>query len=91
VLNIVFVGVFAVLYWTYRNRDRLGGGQSTARDPMCGMQVETAHAPATLVHDGRVVYFCSDSCADRFAAAQGAEPAPMAGRTPGHGDARHRS
>jgi uncharacterized membrane protein YraQ (UPF0718 family)/YHS domain-containing protein len=90
-LNIVFLGVFAVLYWTYRNRDRLGGGQSTARDPMCGMQVQTAHAPATLVHDGRVVYFCSDSCADRFAAAQGAEPAAMAGRTPGHGDARHRS
>jgi hypothetical protein len=91
-LNIVFLGVFAVLYWTYRNRDRLGGGQSTTLDPVCGMQVETAHAPARLVHDGRVVYFCSDQCADRFAAEQGAEPAPISDHAPGQGaTTRHRS
>jgi uncharacterized membrane protein YraQ (UPF0718 family)/YHS domain-containing protein len=88
-LNIVFLGLFAVLYWTYRNRDRLGGGQSTARDPVCGMQVETAHAPAALVHEGHVVYFCSDHCADLFAAEQGAEPAPIAEHTPGHRAAAH--
>jgi uncharacterized membrane protein YraQ (UPF0718 family)/YHS domain-containing protein len=90
-LNIVFLGVFAVLYWTYRNRDRLGGGQSTALDPVCGMQVETAHAPATLVHDGRVVYFCSDRCADRFTAEQQAETSPIADHLRGHGAARQRS
>jgi uncharacterized membrane protein YraQ (UPF0718 family)/YHS domain-containing protein len=90
-LNIVFLGVFAVLYWTYRNRDRLGGGQNTALDPVCGMQVETAHAPTKLVHEGRVVYFCSDRCADRFAAEQEAGPAPIPGYAPRQDAAHHRS
>jgi uncharacterized protein len=40
-LNIVFLAVFAVLYWIYRNAGRLGGGSGYARDPVCGMQVET--------------------------------------------------
>jgi YHS domain-containing protein len=31
------------------------------------MQVETAHAPATLVHAGQRRYFCSDRCLARFA------------------------
>jgi uncharacterized membrane protein YraQ (UPF0718 family)/YHS domain-containing protein len=66
-LNIVFLGLFAVLAWTYRHRDRLGGGQSSAQDPVCGMQVETATAPAMVVHEGGRVYFCSDRCRDRFA------------------------
>ncbi|MGO8872163.1 MAG: permease, partial [Acidimicrobiales bacterium] len=67
-LNIVFLIVFAVLYWTYRNRDRLGGGTGRAIDPVCGMQVETANAPASSVHDSRRVYFCSDHCCSRFEA-----------------------
>jgi uncharacterized membrane protein YraQ (UPF0718 family)/YHS domain-containing protein len=65
-LNIIFLGVFGVLYWTYRNRERLGGGRGYAIDPVCGMQVETAHAPASLVHDGHRYFFCSDHCKDRF-------------------------
>ena len=35
--------------------------------PVCGMQVEMAHAPASAAHDGQRVYFCSDRCAERFA------------------------
>jgi uncharacterized protein len=66
-LNIVFLLLFGVLYWLYRNRERFGGGSGYARDPVCGMQVETAHAPASAEHDGRRLYFCSDRCADRFA------------------------
>src|SRR5947208_13760263 len=66
VLNIVFLGVFAVLYWLYRNRDRLGGGMGYALDPVCGMQVETANAPASRSHAGHAVWFCSDRCAHRF-------------------------
>ena len=65
-LNIVFLALFGLLYWTYRNRDRLGGGTGYALDPICGMQVQTAHAPASLVHEGHVVYFCSDHCRHRF-------------------------
>ena len=65
-LNIVFLALFGVLYWTYRNRDRLGGGAGYARDPVCGMQVEVAHAPASLVRAGDRFYFCSDQCAEHF-------------------------
>jgi uncharacterized membrane protein YraQ (UPF0718 family)/YHS domain-containing protein len=69
-LNIVFLGVFGVLYWLYRNRERLGSSGRYALDPVCGMQVEMAHAPASADHDGQRVYFCSDRCAERFAAEQ---------------------
>jgi uncharacterized membrane protein YraQ (UPF0718 family)/YHS domain-containing protein len=65
-LNIVFLALFGVLYWAYRNRDRLGGGRGYALDPVCGMQVEKSNAPASLVHDGKRIYFCSDRCIDRF-------------------------
>jgi hypothetical protein len=65
-LNIVFLALFAVLYWTYRNRDRFGTGERYARDPVCGMQVEKAHAPASHELDGQRVFFCSDHCAERF-------------------------
>jgi uncharacterized protein len=67
-LNIVFLALFALLYWAYRNRERLGGGGGRSLDPVCGMQVETASAPASAVLRGEVAYFCSDRCRDRFAA-----------------------
>ena len=65
-LNLVFLVVFGVLYWAYRNRERLGGGQGTALDPVCGMQVTIANAPASLVHGGDRYSFCSDRCKERF-------------------------
>ena len=65
-LNIAFVALFGLLYWTYRNRERLGGGGGHAIDPTCGMQVQTANAPASLIRDGQTVYFCSDHCRRRF-------------------------
>jgi hypothetical protein len=67
-LNIGFVVLFGLLYWVYRNRDRLGGGTGYAIDPVCGMQVETAHAPASVVQAGSTVFFCSDHCRERFGA-----------------------
>ncbi len=67
-LNLIFLAVFAVLFWLYRNRERLGGGTSYAIDPVCGMQVEKALAPATMGHDASTIYFCSDRCSDRFVA-----------------------
>jgi YHS domain-containing protein len=68
ILNIVFLAVFAYLYWLYRNRERLGGGAGYALDPVCGMQVRTANAPAHVRHDGADWWFCSDHCAQRFSA-----------------------
>ncbi|MGH8274716.1 MAG: permease [Gammaproteobacteria bacterium] len=65
-LNIVFIGVFALLWWLARNQWRLGGGAGYALDPVCGMQVQTANAPATARHAGETWYFCSDRCRTRF-------------------------
>jgi P-type Cu+ transporter len=35
-------------------------------DPVCGMSVEIPQAQAMSVHRGRFVYFCSQSCKERF-------------------------
>ena len=87
-LNIVFLILFGVLYWLYRNRERLGAGDGYARDPVCGMQVETANAVASVVADGQRVYFCSDHCKARFSA--GAVPrAASVDDAPSHEHAHH--
>src|SRR5580692_9487352 len=65
-LNLIFLALFGVLYWVYRNRERLGAGDRFARDPVCGMQVEMAQAPAVRRHGGVRHYFCSDHCAEQF-------------------------
>jgi uncharacterized protein len=66
-LNLLFLGVFGLLYWIYKNRNRFGAGDGYARDPVCGMQVETAHSPASLEEGGERIYFCSDRCAEHYA------------------------
>ena len=65
-LNIIFLVVAGYLYWLYRHRARLGGGAGYAIDPVCGMQVQTAHAPAHRARGGLDYSFCSDRCAERF-------------------------
>ena len=66
ILNVLFIVVFFVLYWLSHNQKRFGGGAGYASDPVCGMQVQTATAPATTQHAGHTYYFCSDSCRMRF-------------------------
>jgi YHS domain-containing protein len=66
VLNIVFLAAFAAMVWLVRHRERFGGGAGYASDPVCGMQVQTANAPATRQHHGQRFHFCSDRCAERF-------------------------
>ena len=66
VLNLLALGVVAALAWLARNRGRFGDSSSVAFDPICGMQVMKATAPATRTRDGLTHYFCSDRCADRF-------------------------
>ena len=67
-LNLVFLALFGLLYWTYRNRERSGGGGGLAVDPVCGMQIDQTNAPASLVYAGERVYFCSDGCRSTFEA-----------------------
>jgi uncharacterized protein len=67
-LNIVFLLLLGGLWWLARNQRRLGGGAGYAIDPVCGMQVEVANAPAQLEHEGQTLHFCSDHCRHRFTA-----------------------
>jgi uncharacterized membrane protein YraQ (UPF0718 family) len=64
ILNIVALIGFAVLYWLYRTRE--AAGSRYAKDPVCGMQVETTNAPATRQTADGIAHFCSDHCAERF-------------------------
>jgi len=66
ILNVLAIVVFGAIYWLYRHRERFGGPRSYARDPVCGMQVEVAHAPAVARLDEGIFYFCCDRCHDRF-------------------------
>src|SRR5215470_13338996 len=45
----------------------LGAGQRH-QDPVCGMTVDPTKAAAQLDHSGKIYYFCSKKCAQRFAA-----------------------
>ncbi|MDQ1383096.1 MAG: uncharacterized protein QOG65_475 [Actinomycetota bacterium] len=65
-LNIAFLLVLGVLFWLYRQYKRDTADKRHATDPVCGMQVEKANAPAHLVHDGTDVWFCSDGCCTRY-------------------------
>ena len=39
-----------------------------AKDPVCGMMVDTATAPAKGTYDGETVYFCAEACKKTFEA-----------------------
>jgi len=68
VLDFVALAAIIALYVLYRGRDRADGEGRFAMDPVCGMQVERAHASAMTSHDGNTVFFCSDHCRERFSA-----------------------
>ncbi len=40
----------------------------TVKDPVCGMQVESSTAAASVEHNGKTYFFCGKSCASRFTA-----------------------
>lgn len=65
-LNLLACAGLATGWWLVRNKERFGGGVGYAVDPMCGMQVECANAPATRSRHGTRYWFCSDHCAQRF-------------------------
>jgi len=67
-LNFIFLAMFGLIYWTYRHREQLGGGKGYGIDPVCGMQVETAMAPASCSYGRHRYHFCSDRCHDQFIA-----------------------
>ena len=40
--------------------------QALVRDPVCGMLIDPAEAPASIEQDGATLYFCSRGCRDEF-------------------------
>jgi YHS domain-containing protein/uncharacterized membrane protein YraQ (UPF0718 family) len=64
-LNIIFLALFAVVFWLSR---RPGTEERFAIDPTCGMQVEKAVAPAYCTDADGEHWFCSDGCRDRYQA-----------------------
>ncbi|MBA3700889.1 MAG: YHS domain-containing protein [Planctomycetes bacterium] len=46
---------------------------STAKDPICGMAVDTATA-IHLEREGKTFYFCGDACRTKFNAAPSGKP-----------------
>ena len=70
VLNVIAALVFSCIYAAYRRSRRSMDEDAApyAKDVVCGMQVEKAHAPARTTHDGKTFYFCSDRCQHRFRA-----------------------
>jgi YHS domain-containing protein len=56
--------------------------ENIVTDPVCGMRVNKAFAPAQMTHRGRTYYFCVPECCARFAA----DPARyLAGAAPAGG------
>ncbi len=74
-LNIVLIVVAATIYWLSKNRERFGGGEGYAIDPVCGMQVRTLDAPATARVMDTTYYFCAERCRDRFVSRSAVPPA----------------
>lgn len=44
----------------------VSGGNTMAKDPVCGMQVEENKAAATSVYRGATYYFCAPGCKATF-------------------------
>jgi uncharacterized protein len=66
VLNIVAMAGFAMVVRAARRRTHALADQSYAIDPVCGMQVERANAPATDGLGKDRIYFCSQRCQDKY-------------------------
>jgi len=43
-----------------------GEAKTTVTDPVCGLEMDPAHAAARLEHEGRQYWFCSQACRAEF-------------------------
>lgn len=67
VLNIVALAVFAIVVLAARRPVAgVSSGEAYAIDPVCGMQVEKIHAPASYDDGETHAFFCSERCRDHY-------------------------
>ena len=52
-----------------QHQHQYGAGESSVKDPVCGMKVNPASAAGKTEHGGRTYYFCSPHCQEKFRAA----------------------
>ncbi|WP_083844709.1 heavy metal translocating P-type ATPase [Sphingomonas sp. ATCC 31555] len=52
----------------HKHQGCCGGRSGTARDPVCGMMVDSATTPHHIRHDGADYHFCGARCRSRFLA-----------------------
>jgi uncharacterized membrane protein YraQ (UPF0718 family)/YHS domain-containing protein len=76
VLNLVALIVLLAV-WRLARRDVAG---HAAIDPVCGMSVDPASAPARVSHGTETIYFCSLGCRDRYLARGQSLPTETPGR-----------
>jgi Cu+-exporting ATPase len=41
-------------------------GLTKSSDPVCGMEVQATTAAASIIHEGKTFYFCSQDCKKAF-------------------------
>lgn len=69
-LDMAAVAVLAALVWLRRRPVPGAAGGRTARDPVCGMQVDTSAAPSRTGAGADERFFCSERCRDRYVGAR---------------------
>jgi len=52
----------------HEHEGRKDEAMETVKDPVCGMEIDSATAAATEEYKGQTYYFCSESCHQRFVA-----------------------
>ncbi|MGH3732414.1 MAG: permease [Acidimicrobiales bacterium] len=65
VLNVLAL-IVLVIVWRLSRSSKLN--RDAATDPICGMTVDPANAPASATRNGETFHFCSLGCRDRFVA-----------------------
>jgi YHS domain-containing protein len=75
VADLVALATLAGVWWLARRRtNERPEEQAYAIDPVCGMQVEKALAPARAGVGGVDFWFCSEGCRDAFVSRSVASP-----------------
>jgi YHS domain-containing protein len=66
ILDAIFLVVIVYMYVLARRQHQSGDSDTYSTDPVCGMRIASASAPASITYEGTTISFCSQHCCDRF-------------------------